>query len=126
MRRRGLCLGLVAAVAAGSAGFVAVRSFGAPAHRITREAAAELRPGMTLAEVEAVIGVPAGDYSGGTALPAPGSTLVFPPSWHEWIAEDVCIQAEFDEQGRLLFVLLRDVCLVREPFFHRVGRWVGL
>ena len=125
MRRRGLCLRLIAAVAVGSAGFVAVRSFGAPPHRITRAAAAELRPGMALAEVEAVIGVPAGDYSGGTALPAPGSTLTFPPAWHEWIAEDVRIQAEFDD-GRLLVVLVRDVCRVREPFVRRLGRWLGL
>jgi hypothetical protein len=84
-------------------GFLAVRPW-VPRHRIDREGVQELRRGMTEAEVERVLGVPAGDYA------YPRRRYIFPPTistyeyieplaWKEWAGDEVKVRIGFGPDG---------------------------
>jgi hypothetical protein len=68
---------------------------------IDPEAAAKIRAGMTLAEVESLLGKPAGDYrtNRGAARRPP---LQFPPDLRTWVSDDVHVVVLFSfDDGRV-------------------------
>jgi len=89
---------------------IAVAAFGvarwlAPAHRITPVAYKEIRPGMTLSEVEAVLSVPPGDYPPGRVRndspwiePIAGPPAGTPEVWR---TETTVIAVFFDRGGHV-------------------------
>lgn len=93
-----------------------------PKHRITLESAETIRPGMSLEEVEQILG--------------PASAV--PPAWHGeatrrvwttdpyvgWFAE-----LAFDEQGRVTNVMLVETTGTKampDGVLDKVRRWLGL
>jgi hypothetical protein len=122
-RRLFIVLGLVACIvmAAGVAWLLWPRR---PA--ITRANAAMIEKGMTIGDVEALLGGPARDESTGVLDPdlkiAPGNL------WREWRSDEVIIHVLIDRNGR---VSARTVLAVRrvtdqQSRFSRVRRLVGL
>jgi hypothetical protein len=102
MRRRKLLVVLagLAVMGAAGAGVVVLRP-----HRVTRENAARLHPGMTLADVTAILGPP-GDYTTGQTAPDPdekaykkslsfGQPDDLSSKWKEWNSDEVWIRALF-------------------------------
>jgi hypothetical protein len=91
-----------------------------PRTAITRENAAKIQPGMTLAEVEAFLGGPARDESTGPLTddddvddePAGFPVVLFAPSCdgemiaahdrHFWISDSVVVRVCFNPEGRTL------------------------
>jgi len=68
-RRRKLVLALLAAfLMAGGAVWACRQALAPPSHRINPESFEQIQGGMTPAEVEAIIGVPPGDYSTATEV----------------------------------------------------------
>jgi hypothetical protein len=81
-----------------------------PGDGITRSNYERLKEGMTLAEVEAVLGVPEGNYSGNAYTPilihprleGPASSLWLANGRHAiWFGEKVGIAVTLDEGGKV-------------------------
>jgi hypothetical protein len=79
-----------------------------PPHRIDRTRRAQIRPGMTQPEVEAMLGVPPGDYSSGehraSVYLAPDS---FPPGGtrcENWQTADTAFAVCFNKDAKVLSV----------------------
>jgi hypothetical protein len=70
-------------------------------NRITQENFDRIREGMSLAEVEAILGPP-GDYrTGPTAYEEVGPTEEYDPTRMEWWTDTLLIDIDFDETGPL-------------------------
>jgi hypothetical protein len=89
---------------------------------ITRANAAMIEKGMTLGEVEAILGGPARDESTGVLDPdlkmAPGNL------WREWRSDEVIIHVLIDRNGRVsvsTVVAVRRVTDQRSRFARSVG-----
>jgi hypothetical protein len=97
-----------------------------PRTAITRENAAKIQQGMTLAEVQAVLGEPADPRGEDSALwpddviPA-GSRLVV---GRFWVGDDVLVVVAFDRGGRVEAV--RVLGRARVTLADRLRRWLGL
>jgi hypothetical protein len=126
-RRRGLLLaGLLAVAMLGALGIVWWAA--GPRHRINRETIALVQEGMTEAEVEALFGVPAGNYSGGRGELAfmTGRRLrALSPSCKEWVGDETGARVAFDADGRVVWTLC-GVVLYEETLLDRVRRWLRL
>ncbi len=84
-------------------GVLALRPW-VPRHRITAEGVGELREGMTAAEVEQVLGVPAGDYSSRKRSYA-GEPVTFIALYtdldqKEWVGDEVRVNVGFGPDGK--------------------------
>jgi hypothetical protein len=104
IRRRKL-IAVLAVLAVVAAVAVALRP---EPSRITRENVARVRPGMTRAEVVAILGPP-DDYSSGPVRIVPGSPIVDPQkwdglTWEWWLTDTGLAKAAFDRQGRVVRV----------------------
>jgi hypothetical protein len=104
-----------------------------PQHRINKEGFEDIRFGMTLTEVEDVLGGPPGDYgrSKGEILDSVcGSSLSnaieVDPNGKNWLASEFAITVCFDDEGR---VTGKGTALVYRPydtFFEMLQQQVGL
>src|SRR5580765_8262874 len=98
--RKWVLLGLLACVLV--AALALVPSSSRPRHRINPETFARITTGMTLAEVQEMMGVPPGDY---TTRPSVhpvdlfGSFTGKPPM--EWVSDAGAISIWFNEHGRV-------------------------
>jgi hypothetical protein len=95
-----LCLG---AVAAGLAlAWWGPRALLAPTlHNLTPESFERVQEGMTLAEVEATLGGPPGDYTGGGMVPL--ILLSNTQAWADsrmWVGDELAIDVSLDDRGR--------------------------
>jgi hypothetical protein len=104
---------------------------------ISRENAAKLREGLTVAEVEAILGGPprddstgplAGDNRDGTAStiwfwPQP---LVTRPPPRAWISDCVAVHVQFDDAGRALSVSCVPLFRMEEGPLATLRRWLHL
>src|SRR6516162_3801725 len=72
---------------------------GVPKHNINLASLEKIENDMTLADVEAILGVPAGDYtSGPTSSHCDGW---YGPGDKEWAGDDGVISVWLDAQGRI-------------------------
>jgi len=118
---------------AGVFGIVIV-SLTLPDHRIDDASFARLREGMTLPEVEALLGVSAGDYRVapvGSADGGFGPTDSFGPSEEpkvrlHWYGDARWIHVGFDGQGKVVAGWCGITVKARDSFLRRLGRWFGL
>lgn len=103
-----------------------------PVDRIKREEFIKIRPGMTVEEVEEILGTPTGNdpdnliimFEGGPKSFA--SPDRFPPNkLRQWVGRDHAILVELDEQGR---VSDRYFGHTNRPegFFAKLRRWFRL
>ena len=119
-------------VAVGAAGF-AVLTAGVlfahwfatrPTHNINEATIGQITEGMTLAEVEAIFGVPPGDYS---TRSVDYTTTCSRIGWHSsltWKSNEAILSVDFDDKQRVE----RLICYTarEEAWRHKVCRWLRL
>ncbi len=120
-RRRVLLLGSVAIVAAMA---VAMWAVWPRPSAITEENAAKIQQGMTLAEVEAILGGPARDETGGAE--ASLYVIMILGDEREWIAPGIAINIRFDGDNRVALVHRGATLTLDGSFLDRVCRWLHL
>jgi hypothetical protein len=96
-----------------------------PRTAITRENAAKIREGMTLAEVEAILGGPARDDYTGPLLPDGPAELAC-VALPRWASDRVVIWVSFDADGRVEWSEKVHTRRIEESPLDRVRRWLGL
>jgi hypothetical protein len=99
---------------------------------ITRENYGRLNPGMTLDEIEEILGGPARDEASGpttyTARPFIGGSI----HWYigdvskDWIADTLVIRVGLDDNGRVCMIGCRENERIHEGLVDTVRRWLRL
>jgi hypothetical protein len=106
---------------------------------INRENAAQIQVGMTLAEVEAVLGGPPRDDGNGvlafqrvdgseatmTRSELRGALNQLPDVKH-WLSDEVLIEVTLDHAGRVTSITVDPVRLAHLGPIDRLRRWLGL
>jgi hypothetical protein len=99
-------------------------------HRINRESFEKLQVGMSVAEVEAILGVPAGDYATGLYVEV-GLRKSF--SIHDtlasrWVGDDGVIRVWLNEGGKVLSCRWDNIWLANdeETIVCKFRRWLGI
>jgi hypothetical protein len=139
-RRRMLLFGLLAAVAA-VVGIAVAAWLLWPGSAITRENAADIREGMTLAEVEAMLGGPARDETTGPVEREEPPEFAEPDArgirWritfldmrsgvHRWESDQARVWVHFDDAGRATDCHVFPMRRVQESPLAMVRRWMHL
>jgi hypothetical protein len=99
----------------------------APRHRITRENIAKIQHGMTLAEVEELLGASPGNHSRGMAQ---GLVLYTGEAlWHahhacDWVADDVSVRVRFDADWKVSHHALSDVIAIDDSWVGKLALWL--
>src|SRR5262249_59202506 len=99
-----------------------------PAHRINRAAYELLREGMTQAEVEAIFGVPPGDYASVDLFVAPADRYLFPREFRaqEWLSDEGCVGIAFRPDGTVAVKHFARVSVATQhPKLNRILRRLG-
>jgi hypothetical protein len=111
-----------------------------PRTAVTPENAEKIQPGMTLAEVEAILGRPAGDDAGpgvcvgagrcGDPMDARAAARHGPDPaggvWQSWLSDQAHVALRFDARGRVDETRWFPALETRERFTDRLRRWLGL
>lgn len=129
MRRRVLLtLGLLALLFTGG---VAVLWLTGPGHRISKEGWAGIKQGMSRANVETVIGTPAGDYR--KQQTTTRSLKTTRDYWGtagahqlEWLADDGIIRVQFDANDTAIGAAYFPDPANQISFASKLRRWLGL
>jgi hypothetical protein len=131
-KRRAVWIGVAAAVALGLTACAAWWML-VPRHRINYDRAELLRPGMTLAELEALFGVPPGDYAttpSARAEAAKWEGQPAPRAGYErigWLSDEVYILCQVRrEDGNIQDVAQIAIGPPSVPLWDRIKRWLGL
>jgi hypothetical protein len=122
-RRRRLFVGVIAA--GGLVAFVAWLWLVPPHHHINRDSFEKIRRGMTQAQVEAILGVPPGDYSFGAKIAPQGRQRPLPIGVREeeWWADEEGVVVAFNED-RLVIECWRSLG-ARPDLLERIMRRLG-
>jgi hypothetical protein len=142
--RRRLLL-ILSLLALAAVGISVVLCLTQPKHRINRDTLARIQPGMTVQEVEDLLGVPPGNNSGGKnevlfgivstytaveqlpALNQEQQVLTFEDlanlEQKKWIGEEYAILVLFDKQGRVL-VAMEGFVPSSDSVLARMRRWL--
>jgi hypothetical protein len=95
-----------------------------PKHRVNWDSYATVEIGMTRDQVDAVFGVPPGDYSNGE-----GATLL-PDDWGDgcerWVCDDWMFYIDFDERNRVREKSHSRRVQFKMSFLGKVRHWLGL
>jgi hypothetical protein len=99
-----------------------------PGDRITRETFDEIREGMTLWEVEQLIGVPPGDYTtGDRVVYLPPASAGHGPIRHEWQGDEGGIEVWLNADGRVVWKDFTSVvAFKRHSLLERLRRRLGI
>jgi hypothetical protein len=139
MKRKRLLLILGCLATVLLAGYGTLRLM-APQHRITKENIAAIKEGMTEAEVQALLGVPAGDYSskqtGGVFILGDrpwadsffaGPDIVERDGGKFWVGDETSVWVRFDDVGQVVVVWPgRFIANGNESFLTKLRRWLGM
>src|SRR5262245_59132749 len=104
----------------------------APRHDINHKSFEAIKMGMTEQQVEAILGVPAGDYTTGPVIGWPeissnGWAICWERQPHKsWISNEAAIHVYFDEQGLVKRTTHRKPWLSEESLWARLRRWLGI
>jgi hypothetical protein len=106
-------------------GFMAMRAIRSHAHDITSEGFNRIHNGLTLAQVESILGKPAGYYSQRGAVYV-DSTVTLAGNRHDWITDEIAITVWCDGGGRVVGKAVQAVaCLEGEGnLLEQLGRWL--
>src|SRR5262245_20090108 len=110
-----------------------------PKQHVTREAFDRIQNGMTLAEVEAIIGLPQGNYATGPTWVVASPTATTPgvyrvklgynprdARWCQWTDDYGMIRVHFDEQGKADAKEFDHCCPMNPRFLDRLRKLLGL
>jgi hypothetical protein len=132
-----LILGCLAALLL--AGYATLR-LTAPQHQITADNIEAIKKGMTEDEVEAILGVPAGDYSSGQfgghffeneknpdSDVVTGLELVKKRGGKIWAGNETSVWIHFDDSGRVTEKWCHFHAIpTSESFLDKLRRWLGM
>jgi hypothetical protein len=82
-----------------------------------------IQEGMTLAEVEAILGGPPRDYTGGSMVPI--IILSNTSAWADsrmWVGDEMAIDVALDDSGRIFLKEARPVLPARDGSWDRLRR----
>ena len=139
MKRKRLLLILGSLAAVLLAGFGTLR-FKVTSHRINLDNILAIKPGMTEAQIEDLLGARAGVFStqGRTGfyfledkandleIMKTGLELVKESGGKEWVADEFTVYIRFDDTGQALEVLQGYLDNSEISFLARLRRWLGL
>jgi hypothetical protein len=95
--------------------------------RVTKAAFDRIEEGMTLAEVEAVLGGPEGDYrtrpTGLVLDPYGGGLMMYQGTLREWWGDEAYILVGFDAGGRVELRRFVEVVQIRDPGLIELLQW---
>jgi len=99
-----------------------------PRHRIVEGIAARIRPGMSQADVEAILGGPPGEYGPESVSVESRSMAIpeFPKREQTWIAGYLAISVLFDADGKVLQSRESRRMIGDETWNDKVRRWFRL
>jgi len=101
-----------------------------PRTAISRENAVTIREGMTLTEVEAILGGPARDETTGPVevgfLAQKRYATATPLQRHQWKSDEILVTVECDPEGRVWSCVTTLVRRVDESPIAMFRRWLGL
>src|SRR5262249_15470800 len=121
-KKKLVCLGIVAALIA--AVYFLIRP-GVPSHNINLATVERIQKGMTLAEVEAILGVPAGDYTTGPTTSHCNGWMG--PGDKEWAGDEGVIAVWFDREGKISGADFAPVSpRTGLTWFEKLQIWLGL
>jgi hypothetical protein len=125
MRRRFvLCLAVFLSLALAT--FVSLWFARRPVHRINYDNAQKIKKGMAIEEVEAVLGVPPGDYSTRRVwyLPRPSSSFDWVPERPDkiWASNEAEVQIYFDDH-RCVDRAYTALGIPEESWWDKICRW---
>jgi hypothetical protein len=92
---------------------------------ITRENAEKIRPGMTLAEVEAILGGPPRDECIGSQRSCTWIGDIRGNHPAVWVGPDTAFRADFGDDERVVAMAVGDVQYDHEPPVDMLRRWLG-
>ena len=135
-RRRFLLVGAGVLALLGVAGFLVVWAVLRSGDRITEGNYERIREGMTLAEVEALLGGPPGDYTRGQADPLfittsgdPANNVWLRGTIHAWQGPQLTVEVVIAPAGGVLAKHCWPTAYSRRPtlsFLIRLRRFLGL
>ncbi|MCI0378840.1 MAG: hypothetical protein L0215_14630 [Gemmataceae bacterium] len=99
-----------------------------PRHRINHESFNRIQEGMTEKDVEAIFGVPAGDYTTGPVMELK-SDSGFSKVWRvdkPWMSNFSRIYVAFDERGLVVWKRYLPVVPEEESFGDKLRRWLRI
>jgi hypothetical protein len=100
-----------------------------PSHQITRERISQLQRGMSQAEVEALLGVPPGNYCSTRNV-----ELIYPRRWplvdvpcrgEKWISDEAGVTVYFDDAGTVVYEQVIFVVIRRRSLLDRLRDSLG-
>jgi hypothetical protein len=133
MSRRRLLVSLGVAACVGLAGLLAWLNSRTP--RIDAQSFEQICPGMTLAEVEAVLCAPPGDYGGERVYIVHdevrdgvrrGGLIGSSDRYKEWLGEEIAVLVWLDDEGKVAhkeWVPTKYLIGSRGSFFNALRRW---
>jgi hypothetical protein len=133
MLRQKPLLGFLPLAMLGGLVFLGVRECSAPDHHIDWDSFESIHVGMSLEQVEAILGVQPGDYSGGQVevmlLPgnyeSVGSFHALEHSSHSWVGPEYAIFVDPSDRGIVQDCRIYLVQRVEMPMLQRLRRWLG-
>jgi hypothetical protein len=94
-------------------------------HPVNRDNFERIQLRMTLAEVEAIVEYPPGDYTTGPIFTGPW-TMGSIQRWKRWYSDEGEIAVEFDEDGRVQDQYFAEVVKLKEvTIVDRIRGWLG-
>jgi hypothetical protein len=103
-----------------------------PRHRIGLNSCSQIRQGMTQEEVEAILGVPPGNYATREELRLMGGLQMGRPAngehghYAEWASDELVIWVYFGPDGAAQLVGITDIGgRPPESLLERMRRWLG-
>jgi SmpA / OmlA family len=105
-----------------------------PEEWIKREQLGRIRPGMTVEDVETILGKPTGSYPNDVAIMIVGvpessgdfDRLFMDPGGRQWVGKETAIVVAFDERARVTATYFGYLSRQQEGFLTIVRRWFGL
>jgi hypothetical protein len=102
-----------------------------PVHRINQDTVEEIKEGMTVKEVEAIFGVPAGDYTTRPVLIFPLGAPPYRPWFYKnpaksWDSNEASILIHFNDAGRVEDAFVCPVLNWDESWWDKIRRWLRL
>lgn len=124
MSRKGWVVAVGVLVGVGLAGVMVALLLTRPRHSITPATAEQVRAGMSRADIEALFGRAAGNYSRGDGQPLYGGKLIGHPGRYEvWVGDDVSVFVWFDAGGTVTGHIVGSVFYRQEGLVARILRW---
>jgi hypothetical protein len=93
--------------------------------RIDAERFEQILPGMTLTQIEKLIGGPPGDYTDGQVSITHGGLEGSSVVYKDWVGDEIGIAVRLDGEGKIIEKQSFPTG-VRRPFLEKLRRWLRL